>query len=280
MLDDHLTYKMAGNKPLILKLLQEQNVPMPQFREFTAKRLQTAEAFLSNSATPVVVKPADGTAAGHGITTGVSNKKDLRRATVVAAMLAKQFLVEEEVPGDSYRLLYLNGELIDAIRRDRPAVVGDGRLSISKLIEQENLKREQSESPRSLHPLTIDLDLELRLKRDNRSLAQVPHDGEHVVVKNVCNQNSKHDQHVVRDDVHPDTVALGGNLVSHLGVELAGVDVHCRDIGEPLAETGGVIGEINTTPGLHHHVLVSDSNSAAPVGARILERLLGAGDTR
>jgi D-alanine-D-alanine ligase-like ATP-grasp enzyme len=38
-----------------------------------------------------------------------------------------------------------------------------------------------------------------------------------------------------------------------VGSEFLGVDVITADPSRPLAETGGVINEVNTTPALHHH---------------------------
>jgi len=238
MLDDHLTYMMAGNKPLIIKLLQSRDVPMPRFCEYTPKTFDAALAFLMSADGPVVVKPAAGAAAGHGVTTGISNVQELRRATVLASMISTPMLVEDEVEGDSYRLLYLNGIFLDAVRRGRPVVVGDGQHSIRELIQMENERRIRGSDITSLHPLTLDLDLNLRLRHDGRSLSQVVRDGEQVVVKNVCNQNSSSEQHVVREEVHPTTLQLAEGIVRELGIELVGIDIHCRDIAEPLSTNG------------------------------------------
>jgi len=46
-------------------------------------------------------------------------------------------LVEQQAQGDVYRLLYLNGKLLDAVQRSSPSVLADGRSSIRKLIQLE-----------------------------------------------------------------------------------------------------------------------------------------------
>ena len=62
-----------------------------------------------------------------------------------------------------------------------------------------------------------------------------------------------------------------------MDVKLAGLDLICQDISQPLTRANGLIGEVNTTPGLHHHVLVSNPNNVAGVGAILLGHMF---DTR
>jgi len=77
-----------------------------------------------------VVKPAYGTGAGRGVTTRIDSYKKLKQASYLAAAFKPQLLIEEQVSGDSFRLLYINGVFVDPIRRDPPVVVGDGQSSI------------------------------------------------------------------------------------------------------------------------------------------------------
>jgi cyanophycin synthetase len=59
-----------------------------------------------------------------------------------------------------------------------------------------------------------------------------------------------------------------------VGLRLAGVDLVAPSLDGSLAETGGVVLEVNCTPGLHHHYLVADPEGATRVAVPILERLL------
>jgi len=98
-----------------------------------------------------------------------------------------------------------------------------------------------------------------------------------VQVKRAVNQNAAAENHVVRDRVHARTIVACERLVRHLGVRLAGVDVFAQDIAAPLDGGNGLIGEINTTPGLHHHDLVAEAGEAAGVGAIVLEHMFETG---
>jgi D-alanine-D-alanine ligase-like ATP-grasp enzyme len=55
---------------------------------------------------------------------------------------------------------------------------------------------------------------------------------------------------------------------------VAGVDVITPDASQPLEQSGGVVAEVNGTPGIHHHYHVADKANATPVAVPILERAL------
>lgn len=65
---------------------------------------------------------------------------------------------------------------------------------------------------------------------------------------------------------------LAARAACILGSRFAGVDLITLDPTLPLDKTGGVINEINTTPGLHHHYgLINDNASPA---VEVLKHLL------
>ena len=273
MLDDHLTLDIMGNKALTLSLLKEKGVATPRFASFTMRSLELAEAFLSAHDCPVVVKPASGTGGGRGVTTGITDISGLRRACRLAARFDGDLLVEEQVEGASYRLLFLDGQFVDAVRRDRPVVVGNGRHSIRRLVRTENEKRLLARPITALSPLRIDRDAINHLKTLGLTPSSKPAPGAIVDVKSAVNENDAQQNHTVLDQVHPETVALGQRLAFDLGVRFAGLDLICRDIRAPLTRSNGCINEINTTPGIHHHYLVAEPGRRVPVAEYLLEYL-------
>jgi cyanophycin synthetase len=274
MLDSRLALDIAGHKPLSLRLLAEVGAPGPRHLAFDVADWRRAEGFRRELGRPAVVKPAVGSSAGRGITTGVSSPRALRRAVVRAAAYDRKLLVEEQIPGDSFRLFYLDGDLLDAVRRGPCTVIGDGRRTIDELVKAETKARLTARPFTSMHPLGVDLELRTCLREEGLGLRDVPGAGEPVRVKRVVNQNASRDNHSIRDEVHPDTVAVGARAARALGVRLAGVDLLTTDVSRPLSETGGVVSEVNTTPALHHHYLVANPERAAPVASLLLDRLL------
>lgn len=273
MLDSRLVLNIAGHKPLVYKILAEVGAPDVRHLTFDLSTLRAARCFLEDTGRLSVVKPAVAGSAGGGVTTSIDSGPKLRRAAIHASGFGPRLLLEEQIEGDSFRLLYLNGRLIDAIRRDRPSVVGDGRSTIRELVRKENERRMAGEVV-SLHPLSIDLEMRFFLASIGRSLGDVPAESESVPLKRAVNQNSRFENFCVRNEVHPTIVDLGATIVGALGVELAGIDMITPDVTRPLTVTGGVINEVNTTPGLQHHYLVSNSGESSPVAAEILEYLL------
>jgi len=180
-------------------------------------------------------------------------------------------MIEEQCEGESYRLLFLDGELIDAIKRCRPTVVGDGKRSIKELIDAENVARTTSASCRALVGLNADLDCEYWLQDNGMTLASVPNMGARTIVKNVANENSIDDNFSVLNLVHSDYKKMGRLLSSTLGLKLIGLDLMSTDISAPLRAGHCMVNEINIPPGLHYHALINDAEGRANVGARILE---------
>jgi cyanophycin synthetase len=272
MLDDHLSLELAGNKPLVYQLLAEYGLSASRHCEMTVTSLERGYEFLRQAGDrAVVVKPASGTGAGHGVTTGIRDAKALERAAQRAAAFCSDLLIEEEVDGASYRLLYLDGELIDAIRRDSPTVTGDGKHTIAELIASENRGRLAASPIRSLHPIGIDMECRGYLGLQGKQLDDKPAVGERIAVKRVVNENAAPENHRVLEQVHPRVAELGTRIVKTFGLSLVGIDLITTDINAPLEETGGVMNELNTTPGLSHHVLVAEPAKRAPVGESILE---------
>lgn len=273
-LDDHLTLELMGNKLLTFALMAEHGFDVPRHARFSLKNMQPALDLLNTSGRPLVVKPLAGSGGGRGVTTGITDSTALKLAALSASRFDPDLLVEEQLEGHSYRLLYLDGQMIDAIRRDPPRVTGDGLRTIAALVDAENRKRLDSSSVTALSPLMLDRDAKLYLKAQGLTHRSVPAAGETVIVKRAVNQNSRDENHVIRGDVHPATVVACARLTARLGVRLAGVDIIAHDIAKPLSRANGMIGEINTTPGLHHHDLVANPHDGLSPGAVLAEHLL------
>jgi cyanophycin synthetase len=58
-----------------------------------------------------------------------------------------------------------------------------------------------------------------------------------------------------------------------VGLRFAGIDVIAPEAARSLAE-GGVVLEVNCTPGIHHHYAVADPDAASRVAVPVLEHLL------
>lgn len=273
-LDDPVTLHLALDKALVQRLLREAGVPTPDFVEWSSGDPRPALSFLARTGGPCVVKPAAGTGGGHGVTPGVRTAAQLLRARLQAADAGERLLIERQAEGCVYRLLLLDGELLDVVRSRPPAVTGDGRATIEQLIARENRRRAAAGGEAGLSLIGFSLDLLLTLERAGLTLSSVLPAGRRLEVRIATNSNSASDNETWILPVAPAVVEAARRAVEAVGLRLAGVDVITPDIGRPLEVTGGMIVEVNGTPGLHHHYLVAQPERATRVAAPILERAL------
>jgi len=273
-LDDSLSIELSLDKPLVHRLLADASLPVPPHVEFGAGEPAAAEAFLARESSPCVVKPAASGGSGWGVSTGVREPAELRRAIARAARYGSRLLVERQVEGSVYRVLVLDGEILDVVLRHSPGVVGDGRSDLATLVAEENGRRLAADGDAGLSPLHLDLDALITLDSAGLTPRSVPGRGEAVVIKTVTQQNRNEENETVREPVSP---ALGEEVARTaevVGLRVAGVDLIAPALDRPLAESGGVVLEVNGEPGLHHHYHVADPRQATPVAVPLLERAL------
>jgi cyanophycin synthetase len=288
-------FEKAGDKPQIHQLLAARGIPVPDHPVTTLATLNEALPFVLK--TPgCVVEPALDGSGGRGVTTNVRTAVDLRRSAIAAAapagrasrssrgsnrsglarltaklaeLAALPLLVEEQVAGANYRLLLLDGRLVDAVERAQPTIVGDGRHSVRALIERANAARATVVIERGGPSITRDADLMATLAQQGLRLSPVPALGRSVTLKIAVNDGAIADVAPAADRLCASIVEDAATVV---GTGLVGVDVITTDPSVPLTRSGGRVLEINTTPGLvcHYH-----RRPRTNVARDILERLSG-----
>jgi cyanophycin synthetase len=271
-LDGLVTHCLARTKPLIFRLLAEQQLPVPRHIEFSLETLTSAVDFMEGIGGDCVLKPASGTGGGLGVITGIRTRWQLARAAYATARHGGDLLLEEQVPGDNYRLLYLDGRLIDAIVRHPPRVMGDGRSSIGELVQAANADRVKRGAVAAHVLLTVDMDMQRTLAGQKLTLSSVPAPGTVVTLKTAINENGGEDNESARDRLCPAVIVDGARAAHLAGVRLAGVDLITRDPTVPLSEAGGVILEVNAPPGYYWHYY--QRGGTFPVAVHVLETLL------
>lgn len=277
-LDDPVTLTIAGNKRVTYRLLEEAGLPVAPHRAFSLDDLAPMDAFIESNPGPFVIKPSYGTGSGIGVTTHLTSRRDAVRAAVQASLHCPELLIEQQVPGEVYRLLYLGDRVIAASRRRGMRVKGDGVRSVRELYLRER--------PEGLAAATwlADPDFVHTAPLQGFAHDEVVAEGREVLVKSVAARmestsevRTVYDQDAF-DELAPEIIAAAEAAASTLRSEFCGVDLITTDSGRPLEETGGVIGEINTTPGLHHHYRLDGPGDAPHIGARVLRYIVAKAD--
>lgn len=253
--DNPVNLVMAGRKPLVYKMLGENGLRVPDYKVFHLEDVHSVCDFLHQHQKGCVVKPADGTCSGYGVTTHVQTEKEVRKAAILASLYCPEIIIEPMIPGECYRLLVLNGEVIHAVCRQGLRLKGDGVATVVDLIEVEN-KRLLDVGGNALE---IDRDCLFTLDYQGMTLDTVPAENSRFLVKSVNDLNRKQVEvrtvynTVVTDDVGDSLKDDAIRASKIVGCAFVGVDFITTDPEKSLEESGGFINELNTTPGLHHH---------------------------
>ena len=266
-----ISVDIACNKDLAKSIMSDYGIPVPE-----GKVVRSEEELLQYCMIigyPVVVKPNYGS---HGI--GVSINLKTPEEVINAYKIAKEYedtvLVEKYIKGNHYRILVVGDKVVAASMRIAAHVVGDGESAISQLIEKENTKNPQRgeghEKP--LTKITVDKIVEAYLKRQNKSLDDIPAYGETVYLRENDNLSTGGIAVDVTDKLHPENVKSAVLASKAIGLDIAGVDITVSDISKPLAESGGAVIEINAAPGIRMHHFPSAGKSRN-VAAEIVKLL-------
>jgi hypothetical protein len=94
-----------------------------------------------------------------------------------------------------------------------------------------------------------------------------------VTLKTVINENSAADNLPAAGLLCKSIIEAGAAAASAVGARLAAVDLVTRDPAVSLTQSGGVILEVNTTPGYHCHYY--RQGEGCPVALHVLSAILG-----
>lgn len=263
-----ISESISSDKDLTKSLLQACGVPVPEGRlvESPEDAWEAAEEI----GVPVVVKPRDGNH-GRGVTTELMTREEVAAAYQLALDEGSGVIVERFVRGNEHRLLVVDGRVVAAARGDSANVVGDGRSTVSELIDKQintDPRRGTTDAdPLNLILLDDDPAVRFELLRQGFKADSIPADGKQVLIQR--NGNVAFD---VTDLVHPSIAAAASLAARIIGLDIAGVDLVVEDVSRPFAEQRGAIVEVNAGPGLLMHLKPADGE-ARPVGQAIVNSL-------
>ncbi|MGH7089921.1 MAG: hypothetical protein ACREFQ_13580 [Stellaceae bacterium] len=275
-LDDPATLLLAGDKPAVYRLLAKSGVVVPRHVVLAANRADRLERTLNTIGPPLVVKPATDTGSGHGVSTNVMTRRQLRHAFAWACAHGQRVLIERQIEGHCFRVLILDGEVLDTVKRRRVSFVGDGRSTIRSLIARENALRLESGTERAQVLIRRDPDLGNTLLAQGLRLRSRPRAGARIELKRVVNDNGTDENEAACGVLCPAILHSARRAAQAVGLRLAGVDIICRDASVPLEQSGGAVIEVNATPGFHYHY--HRRGERCEIAAKILEAAFGHAD--
>jgi cyanophycin synthetase len=270
----NIAVDIAQDKDFTKELLKQANVRVPKGE--VVYTLEEAITVFKELGVPVAIKPVDGNH-GKGVSLDLTTDADVAKAFEIAKQYSDAVLIEELFVGQDFRVLLVGGKVVAAAHRIPAHVVGDGRLSVAELIEEENknpLRGEGHEKP--MTKLTIDTVSETYLKRIGMRLDHIPAVGEVVYLRQTANLSTGGSAKDVTDFIHPEVRSACERAARAIGLDVCGIDLVLSGIDQPLkGQRGGII-EVNAGPGIRMHHFPSEGKPR-DVGGAIIDHLFPKG---
>lgn len=243
----HIGTVIATNKKLTNSLLFSSGIPVPRQQVVYSKE-QCIQAFQVLSK-PIVVKPLE-TDKGKAVAVGISTKPDV----ITAFLNARKHgavLVEEQIPGEDFRILVIDHKVIGVTTRKPGILIGDGTNSVKTLFKKYIEQRRQDFFLKNFCDFTLeDTETSQELERQGLTVDSIPQAGQKVTFRSNPNVSTGGTHEDVKSQVHPDNLDMAVNAAKIIGLDIAGIDFVTTDIGKSWKEGFGAICEINPTPAL------------------------------
>jgi cyanophycin synthetase len=241
----HIAVEISCDKEDTHNLLHDLGLPVPSQKMIYNERAAIRAA--RSIGHPVVVKPLN---ANHGRGVSINLTSDEQVASAFAFARehgsSRAVLVESYVEGFDHRMLVVNNELVAVAKRVPGHVVGDGKSTVTELVDRVN------EDPRRgighekvLTRLELDRPAMELLKLAGFDADTVLPGGEIFYLRNTANLSTGGTAIDLTDVVHPDNREMAVRAIRAVGLDVGGVDFLTSDITESYKEVGGAIVEVN-----------------------------------
>lgn len=264
---NYISVELASDKEETNKILADLGLPVP--RQLLAQNPDETVRAAKRIGYPVVVKPLDGNH-GRGISIALDDDEEIAEAFDFAKEHSKSrsIIVESYITGFDHRMLVVNGDLVAVSKRVPGHVVGDGKSTVTELLDEINSDpRRGVGHEKDLTRIELDIKALEHLEEKNYTPDTVLADGETLFLRSTANLSTGGTAIDVTDIVHPDNREMAVRAVMAIGLDVGGVDFLSSDISQSYKDNGAAICEINAAPGFRMHVSPSEGKSRDVAGA-------------
>ncbi|KTC64493.1 UDP-N-acetylmuramyl tripeptide synthase (plasmid) [Legionella adelaidensis] len=258
-LNSFISVEISSNKFSMNALLYRAGLPVPKATAIHFEDYQEGllDDLIADLKFPVVAKPTAGRL-GRDVVCNIPDKDHLKKhvdlffKNCMDKYNLNVLSVEEFHGGlNSYRVLVFKKKVLGVVLRYPAHVVGDDEHTLNQLIEITNQRRKSTNEV--LAPIVHDDEMDYCLQDLGVTLDYIPKKGERVFLgytsnasrggtfvslgKKICKQNKK----------------LLIKAAQAINLDLVGFDILCKDITQPMEDTGGVIIECNFCPSVRIH---------------------------
>jgi cyanophycin synthetase len=266
----HIGVEIASDKEMTNQILSDIGLPVPKQRDAYSEHACVRAA--RRIGYPVVVKPYNANH-GRGVSIGLTSDEAVATAFEQARQHSRCVLVESYIQGFDHRMLVINGELVAVAKRVPGHLVGDGKQTITELIDIVNQDpRRGIGHEKVLTRLELDHQAERLLDAAGYSADTILPAGEVLFLRSTANLSTGGTAIDVTDVCHPDNRDMAVRAAAAVGLDVCGVDFLTPDITRSFKDIGGGICEVNAAPGFRMHVAPSEG-TPRDVAGKVLDML-------
>lgn len=244
-------FNICQDKEQTKKYLSAKNVPVPEGGVFGPKdNDKDICKFAKSLGFPLVLKPVDSNA-GNGVFANIQNIDEFKELLIhVKEELGfKHIIVEKYIEGAEYRIFVIEDKVTGAIKRRPASIVGDGKKTVYKLIE--NINKIRKSNPHLTNRLIkVDREVKNSLAVYGYNLDSIPEKGKRVFLRDKSNLSKGGDAIDVTDNLTnklKEIAISAGKAIP--GLTHYGVDM----IIDPNGNMGTIL-EVNARPGIGGHL--------------------------
>lgn len=239
--------KIAADKATTNEILRGRRIPTTD--QILIENIAELERFYTKHHGDILMKPLASTL-GKGV---YGSLRSLEEATSAFYAIQREFqhvLAEKTIRGKEYRVLVFEGRVIAIAEFVPPTLIGNGTDTILELMHQHNqgLGIKSKTAPIPVKPELVTI-----LGDQGLTLSTIPDKDAAIVLYRAAPISHGGRAIDVTERLHPANRKLFLAATKAIHLNIAGIDVITEDIGTPLADTGGVIIEINGGPDLSLH---------------------------
>lgn len=199
--------RITGNKHLTKQKLAEAGVPVPKGELFTKSdsNKQIVE-YANKLGYPLVLKPRSGYQ-GIGVFANLQNEEEFTNALIHLRdeMNYSNVIVEQYISGPEYRIFVIGDQVVGAIEKIPPSVVGNGINTIKTLIKNKN--REKRKNPHLFRkPIKIDYEVKNCIKEEGYQEESILEKGKRIYLRKKNSLSSGGDPVDATDKISEQTI--------------------------------------------------------------------------
>jgi len=272
----HISVELACDKEDTHKILSDLGLPLPQQRMVYTEREAIRAA--NRVGFPVVIKPLNANH-GRGVSINLVDDEQIKVAFAHAKehSTSRAILVESFLVGLDHRMLVVNGELVAVAKRVPGHVIGDGKHTVSELIDIVNSDpRRGIGHEKVLTRLELDHQAMRLLEEEQLTADSVLEQDKILYLRKTANLSTGGTAIDLTDAIHPDNKVMAERAIRAIGLDVGGVDFMTSDITQSYKDVGGGIVEVNAAPGFRMHVAPSEGKPR-DVAGKVIDMLFPPG---